>query len=182
MAMAAWAVPVTGQTKWTGPRTLDGHPDLEGTWLNPDTTPFEQAPDGKVAPQNTPPRRPAPEACSVDKTPLVARRPSMVVDPPNGRVPVMAWAEKVRDDKAAHIGDTWENGTTWDRCLTRGMPGAFFPANYNNAYQVIQTPGSVTILYETIQSHASFPPMGACIFRLTFPCGWRFACSLKGIR
>ena len=92
---------------------------------------------------------------------LVPRRPSLVVDPPNGRVPVMAWAEKERDDKVAHIGDTWENGTIWDRCLSRGIPGAIFPTANSNAYQIVQTPGNVMILYEMIHNARSIPTDGS---------------------
>jgi hypothetical protein len=35
----------------------------------------------------------------------------------------MAWAEKVREEKAVHIGDHWENGTTWDRCVRLLLEG-----------------------------------------------------------
>ena len=31
--------------------------------------------------------------------------------------------------------------SVWDRCITRGVPGGMFPAGYNNAYQIVQTPG-----------------------------------------
>jgi hypothetical protein len=152
----ASAVAAFGQSKPSiqgGPRTLDGHPDLEGMWLNFDNTPFERAPNGAVAPPVY--------IRGSDHPPLVARRPSMVVEPLNGRVPVMAWAEKVRDDKVARIGDTWENGTTWDRCLTRGIPGAIFPANESNAYRIFQSPGSVTILYEMIHVSRVIPTDGS---------------------
>ena len=160
IALVAGAqMPLSGQGKWTGLRTADGHPDLQGVWVNFDQTPFEQSGPGEVA---RPVNNPAPGRGSlfVDRTPLVDRRAAMVIDPPNGRVPVMAWAEKVRDEKAAHIDDTWENGTTWDRCLTRGIPGAILPTNYNNAYQIVQSPGSVTILYEMIHVARVIPTDG----------------------
>jgi hypothetical protein len=44
----------------------------------------------------------------------------------------------------------------WDRCITRG-PGAMFPAGYNNAYKIVQTPGYVVILYEMIHEARVIP-------------------------
>ena len=29
------------QSRWTAPRTPDGHPDLQGVWVNNTVTPFE---------------------------------------------------------------------------------------------------------------------------------------------
>ena len=52
-------------------------------------------------------------------------------------------AEARRDDYAARNGDSYEFMSPWDRCITRGIPGSMFPAGYNNAYQIIQTPGYV---------------------------------------
>src|SRR5690242_11648967 len=86
------AIPLAGQTPtvaaqaskppstWTLPRTPDGKPDLQGTWLNFDQTPFEQGgpAGGAVAP--------APGAVGNgfnDPTVVVARRSSMVVEPAN---------------------------------------------------------------------------------------------------
>jgi hypothetical protein len=45
----------------------------------------------------------------------------------------------------------------WDRCVTRGMPGGMLPAGYNNAYQIMQFPGYVVILYEMIHEARIIP-------------------------
>src|ERR1700682_739694 len=37
----AWASLASAQT-WTAPRTLDGHPDLQGVWTNATITPIER--------------------------------------------------------------------------------------------------------------------------------------------
>ena len=175
--------PLAGQTAgaktsatWTVPRTPDGKPDLQGMWINFDTTPFEQPLPGAgrasvqtrqqlidTAADEIRARTAAAGGGNAfgDKAAVVPRRPSMVVEPADGRVPVMAWAEKVRDEKAAHIGDNWENGTTWDRCLTRGIPGGIFPTGYNNAYQIVQSPGYVAILYEMIHVTRTIPTDGS---------------------
>ena len=180
LVVAAFAaIPLAGQTPtlaaqaskpsstWTLPRTPDGKPDLQGTWLNFDQTPFEQPDPAMKNSQGAPAAgavAPAPGGGGNgfgDPTVVVPRRPSMVVEPANGRVPVMAWAEKVREEKAAHIGDHWENGTTWDRCVTRGIPGAMFPAAYNNGYRIVQSPGYVTIIYEMIHNARVIPTDGS---------------------
>jgi hypothetical protein len=77
------------------------------------------------------------------------------VDPPDGRVPVKPDAEKQRDRNLTNV-DTYEFMSPWDRCITRG-PGAMFPAGYNNAYKIVQTPGYVVILYEMIHEARIIP-------------------------
>src|SRR5205823_13518 len=58
---------------------------------------------------------------------------------------------------AAHEGDSYEFMSVWDRCITRGVPGGMFPAGYNNAYQIVQTPGYVMIHYEMIHEPRIIP-------------------------
>jgi len=142
---------------WKQGRTPDGQPDIQGIWLNFDSTPFE-APDPKAAarPAAVDGTGPAPEFA--DHTHKVsARRPSMVVDPPDGRVPVMKWAEDRRDYDLDHIPDAPEHETPWVRCITRGHPAGMFPAGYNNAYQIIQIPGYVVIAFEMIHETRIIP-------------------------
>jgi len=81
----------------------------------------------------------------------------MIVDPPDGKVPVMRWAEDKRDYDLARLGDSWVHETPWVRCITRGVPGGMFPAGYNNAYQILQVPGYVVILYEMIHETRIIP-------------------------
>ena len=104
------AAAADGQTKWTQGRTPDGQPDIQGIWINFDSTPFEApvaqpaAPAPAAAPAAAANVGPASEFA--DHTHKVsARRRSMVIDPPDGRVPVMKWAEDKRDYDLAHIPD-----------------------------------------------------------------------------
>jgi hypothetical protein len=133
---------------------------LQGIWLNFDSTPFE-APAAQPATPAPPPAAPAnvgPASEFADHNHKVsARRRSMVIDPPDGRVPVMKWAEDKRDYDLAHIPDAPEHETPWVRCITRGYPAAFFPAGYNNAYEIIQTPGYVVIVFEMIHETRIIP-------------------------
>jgi len=154
---------LSAQSKpWQPGRTPDGQPDIQGTWLNFDGTPFEAA--APAAPRPAPAAGAAP-APNINPAPEFAdhthkiseRRKAMVIDPPDGRVQVLKWAEDKRDYDLEHIPDAPEHETPWVRCITRGYPAAFFPAGYNNAYQIIQTPGYVVIAFEMIHETRVIP-------------------------
>ena len=80
------------------------------------------------------------------------RRTSLIVDPPNGRMPpVTADAQRRRDARAEyrreHPADSWEDRGLNDRCMfTTGLP--MVPSAYNNNAHVFQTPDHVAILIE----------------------------------
>ena len=82
---------------------------------------------------------------------------SLVVDPPEGRVPIRPEAEARRDYNFAHVNDSWVHMTVWDRCITRGVPGSMLPAGYNNAYRIVQTEDYVIIIYEMIHDVRIIP-------------------------
>jgi hypothetical protein len=152
---------VAGQSKGFVPgRTPDGQPDLRGTWVNFDSTPFE-APAGTGVPAAAPiPSAPGinpPSHWADHDSPMKAARRSMVVDPPTGRVPVMKWAEDKRAYDLDHVQDSEVHQTSWERCITRGMPAGMFPAGYNNGYEFIQVPGYVVIRYEMIHNARVIP-------------------------
>jgi len=152
------AAGVDAQSTWKQGRTPDGQPDIQGIWLNFDSTPFEApAPDAAARTGGGGTGvNPAPEF-AVHNHKVSERRRSMVIDPPDGRVPVLKWAEDKRDYDLAHIPDAPEHETPWVRCITRGYPAAFFPAGYNNAYQIIQVPGYVVIVFEMIHETRIIP-------------------------
>ena len=141
-------------------KTPDGQPDFRGTWVNFDSTPFEApAPAGgsNGAPIPSAPGINPPSHWADHDSPMKAARRSMVVDPPDGRVPVMKWAEDKRAYDLDHVQDHWTHQTSWERCITRGMPAGMFPAGYNNAYEFIQTQGYVVIRYEMIHNARIIP-------------------------
>lgn len=88
---------------------------------------------------------------------VATRQTSLVVEPSDGRVPLTKLAEEKHAYMLAHTADDYENLTVWDRCITRGIPGGMFPAGYNNAYQIVQTPGFVVIEYEMIHEAHIIP-------------------------
>lgn len=165
LGAAALTLPLAAQPKpapakpgltrsWKQAKTPDGQPDIQGTWVNFESTPFERTASVPTRARATgdPSDRPF-----ADRAPKVAARASLVVEPESGRVPLTPWAEQQRDYALAHIQDSWEYNTPWERCITRGIPAAIFPAAYNNGYQILQTPGQVVIVYEMIHETRIIP-------------------------
>ena len=159
-------------------------PDFEGVWTNATITPFERGTPfaysgGVRAPESAAEREFFTEeeasrfaaltlegrerfgyvARSLDAGTglLSTRQTSLVVDPPNGRVPVKAWAESARDSNKQREADDYLHTSVWDRCITRGVPGSMFPAGYNNAYRIVQTADAIVILYEVIHDVRVIP-------------------------
>ena len=81
-------------------------------------------------------------------------RTSRLIDPPNGRFPAMtpAAAKKFKETHewlAQHADDSAETRTLYDRCLVFSQSGPpFIPGNYNNFYQVEQSPGVIAVVSE----------------------------------
>jgi hypothetical protein len=140
--------------KWTVGRTPDGQPDLQGMWTDYDPTPFERL---SAAEQR--PREPAVSTADwlVQDSPISRRRPSMVVDPPNGRVPLRREAAEKRDAVLALDPSSLERYGPWERCITRGVPGSMWPGAYNNGHQIVQTPGYVVLHSEMIHEARVIP-------------------------
>ena len=72
--------------------------------------------------------------------------PPMVVDPPDGRIPLQPWAAARRNEIMASQ-DSLEHLDPRVKCLSAGLPRANTPVGYNS-YQFLQVPGAVVILYE----------------------------------
>ena len=157
VATLTMAAPAFGQD-YTPPRTPDGRPDISGIWTSFDSTPFETpGPEvwedlkalaawfpgidgsGISGPGVGPSSDFSPG--EVDAKRNEPRR-SMVVDPPSGVVPILPAAQAVRDENLRLLPDHWVHNTPWERCITRGVPGAMFPT-YNTGHLILQTPGEV---------------------------------------
>jgi hypothetical protein len=177
---------------WTTPRTAWGHPDIEGVWATDTITPFERPADlsGKeflTAQEAAEFERQTLERTNRDRrdggadadvarayndfwwdsgTRVVAtRRTSLVVDPPDGRVPPLTAEAQQRQDAIAAArkrspADNPEDRNVWERCITRGMPNVMLPGPYNNNYQIIQTTDYVVILAEMIHDARVIPVDG----------------------
>ena len=173
---------------WTPPRTPDGHPDLQGIWSNSTVTPLERPRDlaGKefftpeeaaeyekqARARNDGDRRDSnPEADLAvgyndvwwDRgTKVVStRRTSIIVDPPDGRIPALTPAAQARQAARAEArrlrpADGPEDRSLADRCIVRPGP-PMLPAGYNNNYQIVQTPDHVLILMEMMHDARVIP-------------------------
>jgi hypothetical protein len=88
------------------------------------------------------------------------RQTSMIVDPPNGKLPELTPEGKRRSAlmksswaAAGETGQIWdkpEDFDSWDRCITRGMPSSMMPYRYNNGIEIFQAPGMVVLSLEMI--------------------------------
>lgn len=175
---------------WQTPRTSWGHADLSGTWSTATITPLERPAElaGKasftaaeaadyervVVERTNRDQRPGDAAADVARayndfwwdsgTRVVpTRRTSLVVDPPDGRVPALTTAAQQRQAALAEArqlrgpADHPEDRNLWERCLTRGLPTAMLPQVYNNNYQIVQTTDHVVILAEMIHDARVIP-------------------------
>jgi hypothetical protein len=178
------------QKAWQVPRTSWGHPDFQGIWSTATITPFERLPEMAGKPFLTPSeaaeferqtlassnrdRRDGGAEADVARaynefwwdrgTKVVATlRTSLVVDPPDGRIPPMTLEGQKRVDALAAArklrgpADNPEDRSSWERCIARGVPTVMLPQPYNNNYQIFQTSDHVVILAEMIHDARIIP-------------------------
>ena len=164
------------------PLTPWGHPNLQGTWSYASLTPL-QRPAGlgdrahyteeEAAARNlevTLDREPPPGSVGSYNALWFDRgrvspdlRTSLIIDPPNGRLPVTAGtaaqAEADRAYRRDHPADSHLDRSNWDRCITyHGVPPV--STGYNNTYQILQTPDHVAIRVENIHDVRIIPVDG----------------------
>jgi hypothetical protein len=180
------------------PRTPWGEPDLQGTFSNRTITPFERpanvngreffTPEEVAALEKQASGRSGDEDREVGTrgdverayndfwwdrgTKVTSPRTSLVIDPPDGRVPALTAEARAR---AAEEGkrpvyrnpsvggrgtDSWLDRGLFERCITRGMPGAMSPSAYNNKYRITQAPGIVAIEIEMLGGTRVIPTDG----------------------
>jgi hypothetical protein len=184
----------TGRDKaWAG-RTLWGDPDLQGEWTAEGEygVPFERPPqfgtrqfltdeehakrleDVRIRDQRDlapvdvlsgkvdAPNAPIPHWREYNTT---SRRTSLVIDPPNGRIPPrIPTARPVPVQRCGSLQrgepcDSYEDYGLGVRCIVHGggFPDAMFPAVYNANFRIVQTPGAVAIVYELIHDTRVIP-------------------------
>ena len=89
------------------------------------------------------------------------RQVSLIVDPPNGRLPALtAAAQKREADRRANSPAqpaSYTDFSLYERCITRGLIGSVMPGGYNNGNQIFQAPGYVTIVNEMIHESRIVP-------------------------
>jgi hypothetical protein len=169
-----------GTTRSATPlRTAWGDPDLQGVWSYASLTPLERpaalgtrefyTPEEVATRElevtlDRPPRPGDPGTYNAhwfDRGKVTPdRRTSLIIDPPDGRLPLTAEARQRLAARAEylreHPADSWLDRSAWDRCITyHGVPP--ISTGYNNTYQIFQTPGYVAILVENIHDVRIIP-------------------------
>ncbi|HZR25602.1 MAG TPA: hypothetical protein VFA59_18540 [Vicinamibacterales bacterium] len=177
-------------------RTSDGRPDLQGVWDFRSATPLERPARfaGKATLTDEEVRayeqlaleraevdgRPPDDARSAEdqsvhpvwwldygKKVVKTHQTSLVVDPPDGRIPPLTEDGRkraaARREAARRHGpaDDPENRPLQERCITWGVPQSLLPGAYNNNLQIVQTPNSVVLFTEMIHNARVVPMDGS---------------------
>jgi hypothetical protein len=91
-----------------------------------------------------------------------SRQTSLVVDPPDGRLPPMT-------EDGARRAKAWpstnptvgyaraQDFNIYDRCITRGVLGSAYPNIYNSGMEILQAPGLVVIRHEMVHETRIVP-------------------------
>jgi len=173
-------------------KTPWGHPDLQGVWDYRTITPMQRAEqfgdrefytDEEIAAledransrMDTPPDENTPAnlvhaqymtdpGTTVDES----RRTSLIIDPPNGRMPATVASSQGRRGGGAGGGrgqgagpgnpeQPWLDRSIMERCITYGLPAAILPGLYNNNIEIVQGPDHVAIIHEMIHDTRIVP-------------------------
>src|SRR5262245_3770520 len=194
-AQSAPAVAASGAASYTAPKTAWGHPDLQGVWTTdieigvPVERPVDLGEKATLTEAEFQQRRAALEkkyrddksdrrkTNSTEAGPEhwyegaqhVSYRTSLVIDPPNGRIPAFTADAQKRVVKAGtelgFVGGSFGKGpyngpedlALTDRCITRGLPQTWYPSQYNNGFQIVQSENYVTIYYERLHEARLIP-------------------------
>jgi len=177
---------------YIAPRTPWGDPDLNGIWPSIDMVrvPVQRAPQYGSRLFMTPEEHAALEKREQEQIARMAAegaggatgapghwvewgksqlQTSLLVDPPDGRLPPMTPAGQARTaaaPKGTLFGgqlDSPEDFSMWERCISRGALGSTLPVLYNSGIDITQGPGFVAIRYEMIHDIRIIPmgPPGA---------------------
>jgi hypothetical protein len=88
------------------------------------------------------------------------RQTSLIVDPPNGRMPAVRPAAQTRQMPRGTFGDGPLDWTTdfslYERCITRGIAGSMLRVIYGNGSRIVQGPGVVAMSYEMVHDTRIF--------------------------
>jgi len=175
---------------WTVSHTPWGDPDLQGVWNDATSTPLSR-PGGlsekqlltdeeaaefqrELAYNLTRDRRDGGAQADVNRAyneHWMDHRTSLIVDPPDGRIPPLVplsperqQARSARADAAARFAaglpDNHEDLSLPVRCIIRTDSPPYLPTIYNNDFQIFQSPGYVAIAPEMIHSARIIPVDG----------------------
>jgi hypothetical protein len=159
------------------PMTPWGEPDLQGTWSSDDTDGIPMArgagrggapaPTGLYRTEEEQAQRAAQVAAAAKRAESDATstfradfgrrafaQTSLIVDPPDGRMPAYTDEGRKRPMPRGTYGNGPLDWTTdfslYERCITRGILGSSIRVVYGNGQRIQQSPGVVAISYEMV--------------------------------
>src|SRR5262245_48435461 len=133
VSTAGQAAATPSSNNWNAPRTADGQPDMQGFWAN----------QRRLATYNI---EGAADPLHVFLSGVQTDEGSLVIDPPDGKIPYQPWARARRTDVLEHHTELtkWEYVDAHSRCFLSGVPRMF----YQGTTQIVQPPGYVVFLQE----------------------------------
>jgi hypothetical protein len=187
------AKPTPAGETWTPPKTPWGDPDLQGIYTSDDymNTPLERPSaygerlyfmEGELAEAATKLVKQAeaelqgrdqglrvytvgdPRFDWGERPRRPARQTSLIVDPPNGKMPSLTPEGRKRQLQIRQTAispqtppASWKDYDFYIRCISRGLAGSILPSSYGNGTQIVQAPGLVTILHEKVHEARIIP-------------------------
>jgi len=93
-----------------------------------------------------------------------ARQTSLIVDPPNGKMPPLTPEGRKRQSQIRQTAispqtppASWQEFDFYIRCISRGLAGSILPSSYSNGTQIVQAPGFVAIFQEQMHETRIIP-------------------------
>jgi hypothetical protein len=174
------------QAGYVAPRTPWGDPDLNGVWPDIDMVrvPMQRAPQYGNRLFMTTEEHAALEKREEEQIVRMANegaggatgapghwvewgksqlQTSLVVDPPDGRMPPLTPEGQARTARAPRgtLGGAQLNGpedfSYWERCISRGALGSTLPVLYNSGIDITQASGYIAIRYEMVHDFRIIP-------------------------
>ena len=167
LAAALGLIPaaVLGQT--APPRTPWGAPDLRGVWSHGTATPLERPERYGERDRLTEAEVAEVDAAQRSAEGVGARRvvwwerslsdgrTSMIVDPPDGRIPYSAAGRARREARPGQTTAGPEGRSPQERCISYGIPRLGGP--YSQNVHIAQTPDHVLLLHEMVHEFRVIP-------------------------
>jgi hypothetical protein len=170
------------KARYVPPKTPWGDPDLQGVWSTDDTSGIPMARPAQFGDRLylnaeeygtrakqvergvTQGDQEAAGAFRGDFARRAFYQTSLIVDPPDGRLPAFTSEGTQRPMPRGTYGDGPLDWTTdfslYERCITRGILGSTLRVIYGNGAQISQGPGVVAITYEMIHDTRIIPTDG----------------------
>jgi hypothetical protein len=161
-----------GAPRYAAHRTSWGEPDLQGVWSSDDTAGIPmQRPEKYGDRRYLDEQEYADRAKQVDRGVEQAEKgavssfrsdfarrafpqTSLIVDPPDGRLPAYTPEGTQRPMPRGTYGngplDSVNDFSLYERCITRGIAGSTLRVVYGNGQRIVQAPGVVALSYEMV--------------------------------